>query len=124
MHHLVKRQLGHALIALAALAIGDPNRAFAAPPASFDGKVISFADADTLWIEPSAVSSQPSAKAKAEKPKAVKVRLHWADAPEVSHSKNDVGQAGGVAALEFAAKRWQGATVHVVPRGTSYDRIV
>lgn len=79
------------------------------PP--YDGTIARFSDGDTFVVE-RADGAQ------------VKVRLHYADAPELAHNKRQRDQPGGREALAFAQKKWQGKTVTVTPKGESYGRIV
>lgn len=78
-------------------------------PKTFDGTVDRIDDGDTYWIE---------LKAGVE----VKVRLHYADSPEVAHNSKEQDQPGGKDAAAFATKTLKGKTVHVVTHGESYGR--
>lgn len=107
-----------------------PAAALAKPPEPWEGTVVRWADGDTVWMarevesQESRVESQTSRLATRNSP-LIKIRLHWADAPEIAHSKNDIGQAAGIAAWEHAQQLWPpGTQLHVQPRATSYDRIV
>lgn len=84
--------------------------AVAAPP--FTAIVVKVADGDSYTMQ-----RRPDA------PKE-RIRLHWADAPEVARSKRGKPQPGGEAARDFAAKLLLGKEVALVSRGRSYDRVV
>lgn len=80
-------------------------------PADFTGTVAKVSDGDTYIVRRSDGSE-------------VKVRLHWADSPEVAHRKGEVSQAGGDEALKAASDHWLNKIVRVHPCGDSYGRIV
>lgn len=69
-------------------------------------------------------SDADSFRLKREDGSVVKVRLHFADAPEVAHNKKESDQPGGREALDWVRQNWEGKTVTVTVRGHSYDRIV
>jgi endonuclease YncB( thermonuclease family) len=77
----------------------------------FTGTVVKVSDGDTYIVKRSDGSE-------------VKVRLHWADCPEIAHRTGEVDQPGGREALEWANKLLLGVHVAVHPRGESYGRIV
>jgi micrococcal nuclease len=85
--------------------------AFAKAPQSFTGTVVKVSDGDTYIVKRSDGSE-------------VKVRLHYADCPEVGHRKGEVDQPGGKEAVKFAEKNLLGKPVIVIKRGESYGRIV
>lgn len=107
------RLLNKTFLALLVAAAWSPP-ALAEPPAgrpSFSATVVRFADADTLFVKRADGSE-------------VKVRLHWADAPEIARRKREADQPGGREAIKFAADRWTGKAVTVTRRGESYGRMV
>lgn len=77
----------------------------------FTGTVVRVADGDTYIVRRSDGSE-------------VKVRLHWADCPEIAHTKNEVDQPGGQAALACATGFLLKRKVSVHATGESYGRIV
>ncbi len=83
----------------------------AAPPAPYEATIQRFTDADT-FVAKQADGSE------------VKIRLHYADAPEIAHNKKQQDQPHGRAALAYANKHWLNAKATITPRGKSYDRIV
>lgn len=77
--------------------------------APFEAVITRVADGDTFFVQ----------RGKAE----LKVRLRYADAPEVAHRPKELGQPGGKEAADYLAK-WKGQTVIVTPKGLSYGRLV
>lgn len=94
---------------LAALACATSTAQAAPPP--FEATVVALSDADTFTVE-------------RKNGREVKVRLHRADAPEVSHNRRQRDQPGGREALDYASRKLLGETVTVTQRGASYGRIV
>lgn len=122
--HLLRRQLGLALAAATILVAAATPVGAEAP---WTGRVVRWIDGDTLWVTRSeARGARGEGRGEELDPRAsqlVKIRLHWADAPEVA--QHGVGQAGGVAALELASQLWPpGTPLRIAPRSTSYGRIV
>jgi len=86
--------------------------AVAAPPhGDFTGIVVHVPDADTFVVKRRDGSE-------------VKVRLHWADAPEVAHNSKEVNQPGGIEAKAWAQDYVLRKRVTVKPHSLSYGRIV
>jgi micrococcal nuclease len=76
---------------------------------TFDATIATVDDGDTYWLR------------KSDNTK-VKVRLHFADAPEIAHSDKEQDQPGGQEALMYVADMWAGRKVTVTQHGVSYDR--
>ncbi len=73
------------------------------------GVITKAADGDTVFVKP-------------EHGPEVKVRLHYADAPEVAHNTNEQDQPGGREALDYVKANWEGKHVTYTQHGVSYGR--
>ena len=76
---------------------------------TFEATITRAVDGDTLFVKP-------------EHGPEVKVRLHFADCPEIAHTPNETDQPGGREALDYVKKHWQGKAVTVTQHGVSYGR--
>jgi endonuclease YncB( thermonuclease family) len=94
-----------------AMAVGVSSTAPAAAPRAFDAVCSKIADGDTFTVTRSDKSE-------------VRVRLRYADCPEVAHNKRQKDQPFGREAAQFIADELLGETVRVKPTGTSYQWIV
>lgn len=97
------------LAVVAALAIAP--FCLAATPRDFTGVVVKVSDGDTFDVRRSDGAI-------------IRVRLHYADAPEVAHNRNEVDQPLGEDAKSYGYSLLanEAVAVHVV--GISYDRYV
>lgn len=85
---------------------------WAKPPQVFTGVVTRISDGDTYIVKRDGDGTE------------VKVRLHYADCPEVAHKKGEVDQPDGQAALKAASELLLEKHVTVTVRGESYGRTV
>ena len=97
-------------VALALVVLAPPS-ANAKAPQSFTGEVVRVADGDTYIV-------------KRDDGSEVKVRLHYADCPEISHKPTEVDQPAGREALAAASELLLEAKVTVTVHGVSYGRLV
>lgn len=103
-----------AVVFSACAAVAAPALA-AKPVVEYSALVTKVDDGDTLWVR-KVVAGQPTGAA-------FKLRLHWADTPEVGHNSKEHDQPFGPEAREFTSTTL-GTVVTVRDRGHSYDRVV
>lgn len=91
--------------------------AFAAKPVvEYSALVTKVDDGDTVWIR-KVVAGKPVGAA-------FKLRLHWADTPELHHNTKEIDQPFGPEARDYTSKVTLDQTVMVRDRARSFDRIV
>lgn len=97
---------------LALLLILTAAPAWAKAPQTFTGVVTRVSDGDTYIVKRDGDGSE------------VKVRLHYADCPEIAHNSKEVDQPCGREALKAATKLFLNQSVTITVRGESYGRVV
>ena len=100
------------ILALAAALILLPVSGAVAALPCFTATVIAVSDGDGTYTVIRADKSR------------VRVRVRYADSPEVAHNRYEIDQPGGPEAREFARKLLLGEEVTICPRGMSRGRIV